>query len=174
MFDQFDTREKKLSIEPLDSAASDKLARQRELVRTLARRYIGSLITGTSLADLRIVQRLVDRHPTFEQGRVLSHGRVVIEKDRLYEMQSLGVVVGDVMAHQFDLEWVIVDDKYGRGRALNVKGTTDLVFPVTIISKLYEAGLPVDVKAIFDDIAATLAMRPEPPKKRRLPVFPVE
>lgn len=161
--------EKKPTIEPLDSKSRDKLERQRKLVATLGRRYAGGMITGSSLNDLRIVQLLFDRHPPRDQGLVLSQGSIVPDKSRIYEMQALGVVVGDVMAHHFDLEWVVFEDKYGRGRALNVKGTKDLVFPVTMLSKRYEVSLPVDVKTLYDEIAETLSLRPEKPRRRQLP-----
>jgi hypothetical protein len=161
----------KSTIEPLDSESRDELKAQRRLVATLGKRYVGSTITGSSLDDLRIVQRLFDRHPPRDRGLVLSQERIIPEKGRIYEMQALGVVVGDVMAHNFDLDWVVFEDKYGRGRALNVRGTTDLVFPVTMLSKRYEVALPVDVKALYDEIAVTLSLKPEKPKRRHLPEF---
>jgi hypothetical protein len=162
----------KPKIEPLDSKSRKELEAQRELVARLGRRYVGSRLSGTSLDDLRIVQRLFDRHPPRDQALVLSHNDITPEKSRLYEMQALGVVVGDVMAHNFDLEWVVFEDQYGRSRALNVKGTTDLVFPVTMISKRYEVSLPVNVRALYDEIAATLSLRPEKSRRRRLPASP--
>jgi len=158
--------EKVPSIEPLDLASREQLKEQREVVATLARRYVGSAISGGSLNDLRILQRLVDRLPTRDRGLVPFNERAVPDKRRIYEIQALGVVLGDVMAHNFGLEWVVFEDKYGRGRALNVRGTKDLVFPVTMLSKRYEVSLPVDVRAIYDDVAATLSKKPERPRTR--------
>jgi hypothetical protein len=159
----------KAKIQPLDFQSNRKLEAQRDLVAELARRYVGSKLSGTSLDDLRILQRLFDRYPASDQGLILSRGSVVPDEQRLFEMQALGVVLGDVMAHHFDLEWVVVDDEYGRGRALNVKGTTDLVFPVTMLSKRYEFSQPVNMRALYDEIAETLAAKPEARKRRQLP-----
>jgi len=160
------------TIEPLDLESRKKLVEQREFVATLARRYVGSTLTGQSISDLRIVQRLYDRLPTRDRGLAPFKERAVPDKRRIYEIQALGVVLGDVMAHNFELQWVVFEDKYGRGRALNVEGTKDLVFPVTMLSKRYEKSLPVDVKALYDDIAATLSKKPKEPVRRKMPIKP--
>ncbi len=164
--------EKRPTIEPLDFASREKLDEQRELVATLARRYVGSSISGSSLNDLRILQLLFDRHPMRDQRLAPFKESAVLDRHRIYEIQALGVVLGDVMAHNFDLEWVVFDDKYGRGRALNVKGTEELVFPVTMLSKRYEVSLPVDVRAIYEEVTATLSTKPEKPKRPKMPAKP--
>ena len=58
-------------------------------------------------------------------------------------------MLGDVLAEQLDLEWVIVDDKYGRTRALQFGSRDDVFFPVTMISKRYEANIQVDVDDLY-------------------------
>jgi len=145
-------------IEPLDRPGREKLDQQRELVASLARRYVGSAISGTSLSDLRVIQQLFDRLPERDRSMVPFSERSFPDRRRIYEVQALGVALGDVMAHNLDLEWVIFKDEYGRGRALNARGTMDLVFPVTILSKRYEKSLPVDVRALYEEVAA---MRPK-------------
>ena len=159
--------EKRPTIEPLDTESAQRLADQRELVAALAARHVGSRITGESLNDLRIVQLLFDRYPARDRSLLPFKGHAFSDDARVFEIQALGVVVGDLMAHNFGLEWVVFEDSYGRGRALNVKGTRYLVFPVTLLSARYEASLPVDVRAMYDEIEALLTARPETPKNRR-------
>ena len=160
------------TIEPLDPASLRKLKKQRELVTTLARRHVGSTLSGDPSNDLRILQRLYDRVPRRDRRLAPFGERAVTDNERIFEIQALGVALGDLMALNFDLEWVMFEDQRGRGRALNVKGTRDLVFPVSMISRLYEVSLPVDLRAIYDETAATLALRPEKPNRPKLPPKP--
>ncbi len=88
------------------------------------------------LRDLDALQQIVDRG-------------AVPEDDR-YGLQSLGVALGDVMASELGLEWVVYEDDVRPSRALRVPGTDQLVFPVTMISKRVERGVPVDVRELFE------------------------
>lgn len=71
------------------------------------------------------------------------------DRDQTYELQSMGIVLGDALADALDLKWVMVDDRHGRDPALLLPGTTVLLFPLTMISKRAEAGQTVDVVALF-------------------------
>jgi DNA-binding NtrC family response regulator len=57
-----------------------RLQEQRELVRELARRHVGSPTTGRSLEDLRLIQTIVERAD--------------LERDQTWELQALGVALG--------------------------------------------------------------------------------
>ena len=127
-------------VEPLTNSDIRKLDRQRDYVDGLARRHVGAPPSGGAIGDLYILQSIVDDR--------------VLEKDQTYELQALGVVLGDVLAEQLDLEWVIVDDAYGRTRALQFGSRDDVFFPVTMISKRYEADIQVDVDALFRKVEA--------------------
>jgi len=119
-----------------------RLREQRELVRDLARRYVGSPTSGSSLEDLRLIQTIVDR--------------AELAPDQTWELQALGVALGDVMAAQLDLEWIAFQDEYGRNRALRLDETDVVIFPVTMISKRIEAGLPVDVDELWQKARRTV------------------
>ena len=155
------------TIEPLGISDRDGLQHQRELVATLARRYVGSAISGRSLSDLRILQRLFDRLPPRDRRLSSFNEPGFPDRARTYELQALGVALGDVMVHNLGLEWVVFADEYGRGRALNARGTLDLVFPVTMISKRDEKSLPVDVKALYETVAAARSKVDRPRKRGR-------
>ena len=131
------------SVGALDPRDRRKLEKQRGLVGTAASRHVGNAPRGGDLGDLRILQSLVDQR--------------VFATDQVYELQALGVVLGDVMAEQLGLSWVIVDDRYGRTRALQYGDREDVFFPVTMISKRYEKNIPVDVDELYRKMAAEVA-----------------
>jgi hypothetical protein len=155
------------TITPLERSDREQLEHQRQMIATLARRHVGSPISGGSLSDLRIIQQLLDRLPPRDRRLVPFVEPGFPGRSRIYEVQALGVALGDVMARNLRLEWVVFEDAYGRGRALNKPGTKDLVFPVTMISKRYEKSIPVDVRALYDEIAAERAKADEPRKRGR-------
>jgi hypothetical protein len=63
-----------------------------------------------------------------------------------------------VLVEQLDLEWVIVDDRYGRTRALRYGVRDDVFFPVTMISKRYEKDIVVDVDELYRKVEGEVAL----------------
>lgn len=132
-------------IVPLSEIEQDHLRRQREIVAEAARKQ-GRVISGAR-SDLDVLQLLVDRS--------------VFDEEQPYELQALGVVLGDIVRKQFDYEWVAYIDSRGRTRALHRPRTGQVVFPVTAISQRIESGLEVDVEALFE----ALSPRERPPER---------
>jgi hypothetical protein len=120
---------------PLSAADRELLQEQRWRVDALARRHVGAGLTGRSLEDLRILQEILDRAPP--------------APDETRELQALGVALGDVMAAQLGLSWVVFEDELGRSRALRLGGTDVVVFPVTMISKRVERDVPFRVEELY-------------------------
>jgi hypothetical protein len=54
------------------------------------------------------------------------------------------------------MEWVVVEDEYGRSPVLRWPGVTLVCSPLTMISKRIEHGEIVDVYALFDGICTRL------------------
>ena len=52
------------------------------------------------------------------------------------------------------MEWVSVEDDYGRDLAVRLPGTTVVLFPLTMISKRIERGEHVDVFELFKSVVA--------------------
>ncbi|HWU56568.1 MAG TPA: DUF3806 domain-containing protein [Rhizomicrobium sp.] len=73
----------------------------------------------------------------------------VIKPSHEWQLKSLGVVFGDILAQSMDLIWVMVDDEYGRSPALMVPQTTILLFPVTALLKRLEDGETVDIHELY-------------------------
>jgi hypothetical protein len=144
------------TVEELGTADQIKSQRQRELAGQLARRHLGTPIRGGKVTDLFTLQRLLD-------------GNSIGPKD-VFDQQALGLAFGDVLAEQLDLQWVVVDDNYGRSRALRWKQEEDLWFPVTMFSKRIAQGRPVEVDELYDQVAdrvATLKARAIPRRRGR-------
>ena len=115
------------------------LERQRTFVHRLAQRLDISWQFGGTKADLPVLQAIID-------SKALS-------ASQKWELQSLGIALGDIFANETGLRWVIVEDEYGRDPALRYKETSNLVFPLTMVSKRIEDGKAVDIQAIFDGVS---------------------
>lgn len=130
-----DPESSRTRIDSLEYSDERLMNRQRGVVDELARRHVGSPLTGGALDDLRILQELLDQR--------------VLQPDETYELQALGVVLGDVMAAQLGFSWAIVEDELGRSRALRLGMSDELVYPVTMISKRVEADVPFTVRELY-------------------------
>ena len=78
----------------------------------------------------------------------LAHGWV--GPDDTWKLQALGIALGDALADDLMLDWITVDDDYGRVPALNWPGTSIVLYPVTMISQRIEAGEDVDIDLMFE------------------------
>lgn len=79
-----------------------------------------------------------------------------IEPNETLKLQCLGIAFGDALAQQMSLDWVAVEDEYGRDPALKLKGSPVLIFPMTSISKRIERGEKVDVYDLFESALSTI------------------
>ena len=128
---------------PLERDDLVHIEKQRAFVHALARRLDLSPTFSGDVVDLQLLQKIVD-------AKALS-------VDQTWELQCLGIILGDVFAKQFGLRWVVVEDEYGRDPALRFLSTSNLVFPLTMISKRVEDGRPVDLHAIYEGVSDCIA-----------------
>jgi len=127
----------KVSQTKISAPTAEDLARiqaQTAVAARIAKTHGGAELRGT-LADLDVLQRLVD-------GKVLA-------PTQTYELQCLGIALGQVMVGNSSLRWVTVEDEYGRDPALNVPGTSALLFPLTMISKRVEEGRELPIQDLY-------------------------
>jgi hypothetical protein len=115
-----------------DLASLDK---QRALVAAAAKQRYGVSGLLRTKADLPVLQRLIDDH--------------AFAKTQTYELQSLGVVLGDVMASELPLRWMMVTDEFGTDPTLRYKDTTIQVGALTMISKRIERDEKVNVTRLL-------------------------
>lgn len=131
-----------VKISELSQLDRQYMASQRETLDDLAARYFGEHFTGTRDNDLELLQRLLDRN--------------LVRDDQTRELQAMGIILGDLLAAELDMHWVIYTDSLGRSRALRYKRTENYLFPVTMISRRREAGNHTPVKEIFDKAKAAI------------------
>ncbi len=83
----------------------------------------------------------------------------VFSPDQTYELQSMGIVLGDVFVQDMGFHWVMVEDEYGRDPAIKFQETSVILFPLTMISKRIEQGETVDVFDLYNGVAAVAQER---------------
>lgn len=110
-------------------------------VERLGQRHFGQSLRHDK-TDLRLLQRIADDR--------------LIKQDDRETLQGMGVILGNILQRELDLEWKVYEDAAGRSRALCVPGTADCLFPVTMLSRRLEVGLNVDVNKIYTDAVATI------------------
>lgn len=116
---------------------------QRQALDEVARRYLGRQFNGNKDNDLELMQIMLDRR--------------LVRRDQRELLQTMGFVLGDILAKEEGLRWIIYTDNKGRSRALAIPNKDDVIFPVTMISRRYEAGASVDVQAVYDKALDAIA-----------------
>jgi len=124
-------------------------------------------LTGADVAALAQHRSLIESYLGNEESRrkfeepvgKLGLLRALLENkvfspEQTYELQSMGVVLGDVFAQDLGMEWIVVEDSFGRTLALRYPNTTIILYPITMISKRIEAGERVDVFDMYNSLAA--------------------
>ncbi len=112
------------------------LAQQRADLEDLARAELGAFFTGDPANDIPVMQRLLDE--------------AVVTADDRRRLQAMGVVLGDLLAEELDMHWVIYEDEVGRSRALRYRQSDNYLFPATMVSRRREAGDLTPVQEIYD------------------------
>ena len=135
-------------IGPLTHSDERLLSQQRSAIDELVRRHVGSPLTGGTTDDLRVLQEMLDKR--------------VLKPDQTYELQALGVVLGDVMVAQLGFSWAVVEDELGRSRALRLGERDELVYPVTMISKRVKVHVRFTVEELYATAQAIAERRGAP------------
>jgi hypothetical protein len=120
-----------------------RLDNQRTLIATIAKQKYGVRSLTKTKDDIVTLQRLID-------DRVFS-------KKQTYELQSLGIAFGDVLAHEFPLRWVMVTDEYGTDPTLRYKELTLEINALTMISKRVERDESVNLLKLLRITSEQLA-----------------
>lgn len=77
-----------------------------------------------------------------------------IEPHETVKLQCLGIAFGDALVQELGMRWIAVDDEHGRDPALDLPGTSVVVFPLTLISKRVERGESIDVLELFKQVCS--------------------
>lgn len=136
---QFGTDEEAATINELSVAQRAVLSAQRRQIKDLFARQLGILQFDGDKRDLRHLQRLVDKG--------------ILSDDDILQWQKVGVLFGDILVEEFDLEWVSYEDERGKSKALQWRDTRNFVFPITLFSRRVEYGRKIDVKEVYNQVA---------------------
>ena len=128
----------------LDQSDLDWLAAQRQRVETLlAGNPDAQAKYQTSAGKLGVIHAILDAK--------------VFRTDQTFELQGLGIILGDALAKELGMTWMMVEDQYGTSPCLVLEGTSIVLYPQTMISKRIERGETVDVFDMFNGVAAKVA-----------------
>ena len=111
------------------------LDNQQELAETIVYDALLTRLTGQKDHDIALLQQVIDKQS--------------LARTQTKELQALGVALGNLMAKEYRLPWVIYIDDKGRSRGLEIDNTTQVLFPLTMISRRVEADAKTDVAAIY-------------------------
>lgn len=134
-------------LSPLDQ---QYMTQQRDLLNDMAARELGRSFSGDTDNDLQLLQLMLDRR--------------LVRPDQTRELQAMGVIMGDLLAKDLGMHWVVYEDAHGRSRALRYRESDEYLFPITMISRRREADNNTPVAVIYQkayDIIAPL--RPDLP-----------
>lgn len=131
-----DDRKAEQKVSELTWADKNDLELKVQIVEGLGQRHYGRSLRH-DLSDLALLQRIAD-------------DKLIKQRD-VEKLQALGAVLGDSLKRELGLEWKVYADAKGRSRALCVPETEYCLFPLTMLSRRLEVGLPVNVRAVYND-----------------------
>jgi len=141
-----------VAVEVDDLSYLDKqyMEQQRAALETITRQHFGRGFNRSPNNDIELLQRLLDSR--------------LVKQDQIEQLQAMGIVLGDLLATEFNLSWVVYKDRLGRSRALKDGITDTYLFPVTMISRRREAGNTTAVADIYYRASEIIALsRPSRP-----------
>lgn len=136
-----DEEKAKQKVTELTWADQNDLARKEQAVERIGQRHFGQSLRHDK-SDLELLQRIANRK--------------LIKENDVENLQALGVVLGNTLQQELGLEWKVYTDEKGRSRALCVPDTQYCLFPMTMLSRRLEVGLPVNVQTIYQDAVAVI------------------
>lgn len=126
------------------------MSQQRSNLEEITRRHFGTGFNGDKTHDLQLLQRMLDQR--------------LIRPTQTAELQAMGMVLGDLLAAELGLHWVVYEDNKGRSRALRYRDSDNYLFPVTMISRRREVGNETPVADIYQKAHDAIA-----PVREQLP-----
>jgi hypothetical protein len=127
----------------LSSKDAQRLDQQRAFIAKVVQQKYGTTALTKTEKDLPVLQRLLDDH--------------VFGKTQTRELQSLGVVFGDVLTSEFPLRWVMVTDEFGTDPTLRFKDKIVNINALTMISKRVERDEHVNLQLLVQKTREALA-----------------
>jgi hypothetical protein len=111
------------------------MSERRTELDDLARGNLGRQFSHNKDNDLGILQSLLNRK--------------LVRPEQKQQLQGMGIIMGDLLARELNMHWVIYEDTLGRSRALRYQQTENYLFPMTMISRRREVDNRSTVSAIY-------------------------
>lgn len=137
---EFEVEEDPFIVGELSAGQLHILNTLRDEAKALFVRHLGILSINGTKDDIPYLQQIIDRR--------------MIRKDEARKWQALGVLFGDVLAREFNMNWVRYEDKYGLSKALRWRSTDNYMFPVVMFSKRVGFDEIIDVEGLYNKIAS--------------------
>tara|TARA_R110000823_G_scaffold91174_11_gene201206 strand:+ start:524 stop:949 length:426 start_codon:yes stop_codon:yes gene_type:complete len=119
-----------------ESMNAEDRSRIEAMRKWVSDHYEDSTAYATVSGKLKLIQTILDNG--------------WVSPEETLKLQSLGVAFGDALEQEVaELNWVVVNDEYGRDPALRWGSTSVIAFPQTAISKRIEDGEYIDVFEMF-------------------------
>jgi len=122
-------------IDELSLLDRQYMAAQKATLDDLARVRLGRQFSGDKSNDLSLLQALLDHR--------------LVRAEQTKELQAMGVIMGELFAHELHMHWVIYEDNIGRSRALRYRNSDNYLFPMTMISSRREVDNMTPVADIY-------------------------
>ena len=126
-------------ITPLTEADRKRMRKQRAAVEKYLANADSKQRFTTTMGKLGTIRALLQA--------------LALHREQTSELQCLGVVLGDTFVHEFGMEWIMVEDDHGQTPAVQLPGTTMILFPLTMICKRSEGDDHIDVYELFKEVA---------------------
>ncbi len=62
------------------------------------------------------------------------------------------MTLGDIIVQDLNFKWVEIEDEYGIDPALQLEGTSIIIFPLTILSKRIEKSESINLNEFYNTI----------------------
>ncbi|MHC4741519.1 MAG: DUF3806 domain-containing protein [Planctomycetota bacterium] len=124
----------------LSDSDRKRLDAQRAIVLDVLREKYWISALRNDKHDLALLQRLID------DG--------VFSIEQTIELQSMGVVLGDILVEELGLQWIMITDQYGTDPTVHIPETTVCFNVLTMVSKRIEESREVDVNKLFQIVEA--------------------
>ena len=119
------------------------MTQQRKALQDLAMANLGRRFNGDHSRDLDLLQALLDAQ--------------LVQPDQVRELQAMGLIMGDLLAVELGMHWIVYEDDMGRSRALRYQQSEVVLFPITMIARRREAGNKTAVAEIYQRASTRIA-----------------
>jgi hypothetical protein len=141
------------SIQPATDADRARIARHEAVVLEMLQARYGRVQLCQAESDLELLQRLSD------DG--------VIDSSQDAELESVGIVFGQVLAAGTPLQWITIERSGERRLALRYPNTTVIVFPGSMIAKRLNRGERLEFRSLYLGVVALVERLKNNPEYKR-------